>query len=460
MIRTYTMLSTVALTLATGQALAAPVIIDAVHLTGDAAGTTGSDFSSFASAQLNSSGQILFRTTLGGGDATLDNNTAVFRTSGTSTTLIAREDDLLASGIRIQNFGDGAMADNGEVFYNLTVTGTGVTNANNGALISSSGTGASILLREGTAVDGVANVVSGTASPVATDTGVLIKAPLNGSGVNSSNNSAVLAVESGTPQLVVQEGDASPIGSTEFGNIGSMDAAQNGDIAFEANLRGTGATNDNDAAAFLIQTTGTTTLAREGELIGGRVGDSTYRAFSSLQVNNKGEVLTTATIEDTTTGDLTTGLFKLTGAADELLVLSGDAVTDGVGEFDTFTGNHSINNLGQMVFESSLVGTGVDTSNDNGFFAIDTDGSIFTIIREGDLFDLGGGDFSTVVALAAVSNALNDDGFFAFTARFANGVEGLFLANVFGNAEPIPVPGAAIVFASGIMLFGFARRRA
>lgn len=458
---TYTALSASMLALAASQAIAAPVTIETLHLEGEAAaGTGGATFGSFSSAQINEAGQVLFRATIAGGTTTLADNNALFRTDSGGTTLIARENQEVGPGLRIQNFGNGDIAQDGQVFYDLTVTGTGVTSSNNEAIISSNGPGASILLFEGTAVNGVADVFVRPTQPIVTDMSVLINAPLIGSGVSSSNNGGILAIETGTPQLVLQENDASPIGGAAFGPISSMDAARNGDIAFSTNLRGPGIGNASDTTAFLIQPGGAVTLAREGQLIGGRVGDSTYRQFSSMQTNSNGQVLTTATIEDTTTNELTTALFMLTGGADDLLVLSGDAVTDGVGSFDQFTGNYAINNLGQVVFESILDGAGVDNSNDRGLFGIDTDGSIFTIIREGDLFDLGGGNLSTVMALTAIKGSLNDSGQFAFSARFANGLEGLFLADLFDNTAPVPLPGAALLFAPAGLVLLRRRRRA
>jgi hypothetical protein len=127
-----------------------------------------------------------------------------------------------------------------------------------------------------------------------------------------------------------------------------------------------------------------------------------------------------------------------------------------------FSQEFEINDNDQVVFYAGLGGAGVTSANDFALFFDDPLLGATMIVREGDLFDVGGGDlrtiadggirFSTPVSGDDPVQALTDDGRVAFALRFTDGSTGAFVAAV-------PEPASAVL-AAAALLAASPRRRA
>ncbi|MEO0993584.1 MAG: choice-of-anchor tandem repeat NxxGxxAF-containing protein, partial [Pseudomonadota bacterium] len=121
--------------------------------TGEAApGTGGAEFSGFSRPVLNNAGEVAFRGTLTGSGVTGANNEGLFTSSG----LVVREGDAApgTGGAVFAGFGAPSLNDMGEILFGAGLAGPGVTGANNSALFLWDGIRApSLLLREGSVLD-------------------------------------------------------------------------------------------------------------------------------------------------------------------------------------------------------------------------------------------------------------------------------------------------------------------
>ena len=104
---------------------------------------------------------------------------------------------------------------------------------------------------------------------------------------------------------------------------------------------------------------------------------------------------------------------------------------------------------------STLTGAGVTAANDRGLFLYDPTLGPILIAREGDLFDVGGGDLRTIsptgIAIADSPfynrSSLGDDGRLVFALYFTDGTGGVFVATV-----PEPGCAAGVVAAAALLL--------
>ena len=124
---------------------------------GDAApGTSGAVFSGdrITSTQftaINRNGTVLFQSNLAGGDVVVGtNDQGLFSgTAGALFMVLRKGDTVLPGPVTASSFpGQLLMNSSGQVLYNLTLAGTGVTAANNGSLaIYTPGAGNAILIK-------------------------------------------------------------------------------------------------------------------------------------------------------------------------------------------------------------------------------------------------------------------------------------------------------------------------
>jgi hypothetical protein len=116
--------------------------------------------------------------------------------------------------------------------------------------------------------------------------------------------------------------------------------------------------------------------------------------------------------------------------------------------YGDFIGPPELNDLGQLAFGASLTGAGVTVANDYGLFAYDPVLGTVLIAREGELFDVGGGDlrrideYGLIFDLGVVFDYdsrmfLSNNGHIVFALRFTDGSSGVFTAAI----QPQPLFG-------------------
>lgn len=107
---------------------------------------------------------------------------------------------------------------------------------------------------------------------------------------------------------------------------------------------------------------------------------------------------------------------------------------------------------GQLIFGASLRGAGVTTSNGDGIWIQNPTGELTKLIRQGDVLEIGPGDFRTVAYLNfAFGSAINEQGDLAIEVSFTDSTSGIFVTRA-------PEPTVVVLLASGLSLIRRQRR--
>jgi hypothetical protein len=112
----------------------------------------------------------------------------------------------------------------------------------------------------------------------------------------------------------------------------------------------------------------------------------------------------------------------------------------------------ALNDAGQIAFNATLTGSGIDSTNRRGIWATDRTGALQLIARSGNTLEVAPGDFRTIRQddnlgsslrfLIGSGNsdghpsAFNNRGQLVFWARFTDGTAGIFVSNRVAIPEP------------------------
>jgi hypothetical protein len=214
-----------------------------------------------------------------------------------------------------------------------------------------------------------------------------------------------------------------------------------GQVAYNARLAGTGVNSTNDSAIYAGSADAMLQVAREGEAAPGAGAGAVYGALDIPSLNESGQVafhaaLSGAGIEDGNNS----ALFAGDATAPQIIVREGEQAPgfEPGAKFAFFTG-HLFNDLGQVAYTATIFPTSVGPMN--GLFLYDPDLGNRLIARSGLQFDLGGGELRTVSSLRAFSQldedlrdetmtGLSDTRKLAFRLTFSDGLEGIVVATV------------------------------
>lgn len=181
----------------------------------------------------------------------------------------------------------------------------------------------------------------------------MTKAILAGALALALSASAASAV---TFRVAVETGDAVPgIGDAFFAGLGNPRINNNGDIAFSGFFTGAGVVRSNDSGIF----TSSSLVAREGDPAPGTV-DATFTRFGDPKLNDGGEVVFQGDLAGSgATFSNRSGIFTSSG----MVVRTGDAAPgiDGA-TFDSIS-NPLINAGGEIAFNVGLIGDDINVLN-------------------------------------------------------------------------------------------------
>ena len=272
-----------------------------------------------------------------------------------------------------------------------------------------------------------------------------------GPGLTNVNNQAIVSnAGGGTLSLVARRGDAVPgAGAATFTSVGSPSLNDQGEIAFLGTFTGF-----NSAIASNVG--GTLSLvAREDDAATGAGAGVSFSGFSSLELNDQGEVAFVATLRGTgvdDTNDL--GIFSNVGSTLSLVAREGDAAPGaGDGVLFGFLSGHELNDQGEIAFRTRLTGTGIDDTNSTAIFS-DVGGTLSLVAREGDAAP-GAGDGVSFASLPS-ELSLNDQGQIAFVARLTGTNDDVIFSDVGGTLSLVAREGDAAPGAgAGVSFSGF-----
>ena len=421
-------------------------------------------------AALNDAGQLAYLPLLTGSGVTTANQGTLYAGNATSPQLVARSGDAAPgtpAGVTYSTFSVSGLNDAGQLAYIGFLTGTGVTTTNNRALYAGAIGAPHLVARKGAPAPGTAAGVNygeffDTFSP--NDAGqVAYRVSLSGSGVTTANDEAIYAGSFTAPQLVVRDGNPAP-GTPAGVNYSSLIRPMMNDVgqvAYTARLAGSGVTSVNDEAIYAGDLAARQLVAREGNAAPGTPPGVRYSNISNATpiLNDSGQVVYLTGMTGTgVTSANDQGIYAGAFAAPQLIARKGSAAPGTPpGVNFAFLNDPTLNDLGQVVYFASLSGIGVTTANDRGLFAFDPVLGALVIAREGDLFDVGDGDFRTIAHdgigfFAGASDdrgtSLSNNGTAVFSLLFTDGTRGIFTAAVPEPASALSlsvIPAAALL---------------
>ncbi len=437
----------------------------------------GAVFRGFGFPLVNNAGQVAFEASLTGTGVGTTNDFGIWR----DTTLIARAGDPahgIDGGANFSTFNFLVLNDAGQVAYRASLTGTGVDGTNDDGIWRDT----TLIARAGDPAHGIGGGVhfSGLFTPVFNDAGqVAYQASLTGAGVDTTNDFGIWRdttpiARAGNPAygigrganfstfnflvlndpgqvayrasltgagvdttndfgiwrdttLIARAGDpAHGIGGgANFSTFNNPVLNDPGQVAYEASLTGAGVDTTNDFGIWRD----TTPIARAGDPAHGIGGGTNFSTFNFLVLNNTGQVAYEASLTGAgvdTTNDF--GIWRDT----TLIAREGDPA-HGIGGGVNFRGfnNPVLNDTGQVAYRAFLTGTGVDTTNDSGVWITGPNGQSLLVARKGD--DLAGRTISNLALRVGSGGSdgkprsFNNASQVAYHATFTNGDQGIFL---------------------------------
>lgn len=326
-----------------------------------------------------------------------------------------------------------AVTDDGQVAFlgRLTSGVGGVTSTNNFGIWSYSTPDSDLVAREGSQnVPGIVGTSfqSFALPAINANNQVASLATLKvGGPVTSTSDTGIWQYDDNIGQLLARTGVGNVSGaSSDFLNFASPHINDSGLVAFSAELF------DNTEGVWAY-TDGTGALVASPSTVVPALPSAEFDDFDVKAINAAGQLLVDAKLTAGVggiTADDARGLWLLNGN-DSLVARTGSGnVTEVPGaNFASFS-SVALNDRGQVAFlaELELGVASVDSTNDVGLWIVDPSGSSWLVAREGDLLagrtiaslDFAGDD-------GRQSSGFNNSGEIAFQASFTNGESGLFL---------------------------------
>lgn len=216
---------------------------------------------------------------------------------------------------------------------------------------------------------------------------VAFESSLFGPGVNSQSNNSqgIWSERSGVLDLAVRTGHIAPDtgGGLAFSDIRDNTVRFNdsGQLAFIAQVTGPGADNSNNIGVWSGGDDSLGLVARKGEVAPGT--SARFHEFDQYLFNQSGRVAFKTTLVgsgvDSTNA---TGIWAEDQDSLRLVVRAGGASPDILAEFIDL-GAPLFNSAGQVLFQASIAGPAVDGGNDSGIW-MDDGTELSTLVRSGD----------------------------------------------------------------------------
>jgi hypothetical protein len=375
--------------------------------------------------------------------------------------LLARQGDGAAgveSGVTFSFFNSlssPVLNDNGKAAFIATLTGTGITSANNVG-IWSEGSGAFTLeARKGMQAPGTApgvnfsnfydNLSSSGVGLLLNNQGkIAFEAQLTGSGGNG-----IWSGGGGTSlTLVAREGSPAP-GTTSFNTLSGENGPVMNQLGQSAFTATNGVWSEGGSGGLHL-------VAKSGTPAPGTPAGVNFATFSfHPALNDVGHIGFTAILTGSTvSGNNDRGVWADRGAGLELVARTGSPApgTEAGVNFAVRFSERVMNSRGEMAFVSALAGTGINFSNDTGIWSEGGGLGLRLVARNGN--QAPGTDagvvFSTFQPVPENSPILNERGNVAFAASLTG--TGITTANNYGLWTEITPGDLRLVVRKGAVL--------
>jgi len=458
----------------------------------EAPGTSsGVNFSIFGTPAINDAGQAAFAGFLAGtGVVVGSNDTSIWSEGGDAgLALVAGAGNAVpgtSSGVNFLSLSFfPAINGAGQTAFVGSLTGTGVDFSNNRGIWSEGGVaGLALVARTGNAAPGTSsgvNFANFFSAAVLNGAGqTAFRGDLAGTEVDESNDTGIWS-EGGNSglALVAREGNAAPGTSSgvNFAHFFIAPAINDaGQTAFVGRLTGTEVDRSNNSGIWSEgEDAGLALVARTGNAAPGTNSGVNFAGFGPPVLNGAGQTAFFGALAGTgVDGSNNSGIWSEGGNSGLALVARAGNAAPGTSSGVNFLALASpvLNGAGQTAFFGFLTGTGVDGSNDFGFWAEDPLGALTLIAREGDQLDVDDGpgiDLRTISSLVGFQpgnesgnedgrrSNFNDLGQLAFVATFTDGSSGVFVSDL--AAQAIPEPSSIALMLSAVLGFSCVARR-
>jgi len=428
-------------------------------------------FSYFNHPNINDAGQVAFVGQLQGSDVEMTSDHGVWKGTPGSLLLVAREGDT-APGSSGDTFGerfygaigyDVAFNNAGRVAFSNNLNGSAAANS----VWQENVSGLTMLAKAGEAVPGFEDATYGDSlyGILLNNNGDLVFFPHIWGTFDWAISNVYLvqtAVNGSVTTRYTGEKTAAPgVGDGVFQQfaIGGQyfDINASGQLVFFAWLEYGGTVDRTNESGIWSDASGSLALvARKGSHAPGTPAGAVFDQFASpLVMNDSGQVAFRAYLKRDVGGvDNTndTGIWLETGGVLNLIARSGDRAPGTPDDvvFNTQINNYAINSVGQVYFQGTLTGTGIDNSNADGIWLYDPSNGLTLVVREGDEVTLTSGETVTFIDITPTADGyysggsdgraryFNNDGEIAFAAAVTPGYrQGFFISNLATN---LPVP--------------------
>lgn len=425
-------------------------------------GATFAPFSGVSSPYHSDGGAVAFKQAVSGVTAT-----GLWSTRDGSLNLVARTGDTApvgVGGVNLNSIDAVAFDAPGRVTFTSVLTGTGVDSTNNSAVFSDAGGPLAMVARTSQHAPGTAAGVTWASfnNPRVGENGsVVIRAMLQGPGVATTNDAGIWSNRSGPLSLVVREGQLYPTTSLTMTSISNFAVSSDGLVGFYSSLS-SGVSN---VMSLVAQTpTGFRVVTQAGQPAPGTTSVFTNFNLNNMLMSGVGGMAHIGFLSGggANTGN-DTGIWSEINGVYQLAAREG-AIAPGAGSAvfgDFFNGLFNINPNGQVAFTAALSGPGVTTANDSGLWATDHLGALQLIAREGDLLEVMPGDFRTIASASMLSFTSGVDG---NRSTFNSNGELVFWAGFTDGSNGIfvatvPEPATAVLaLLAGVGMLAFGRR--
>jgi hypothetical protein len=354
----------------------------------------------------------------------------------------------LGTGVNFSGFSLLLFNDSGQIAFRGSLTGTGIDASNrDGIWIKNEGS-PGVVVRTGTSGPGPglgSGVNFGSIVSVRMNAGgdIVFDGTLTGTGITSANNQGLWTWNDNALQLIARSGSAEPgpnLGAgVYFSSFGTSRINAAGDVAFLGDLTGTGINSSNNRGVWRVTNNATELIARRG-MDGPGPGVGAGISFSTMNGTLTGSNVNSSN---------NSGLWLHKDGILEVVARTGSTGPGpDLGAGVSFSGfpSHAVNASGVIAFAGTLTGTGINSSNDAGIWA-SVEGSMINIVRTGDQLDVNptaGVDLRTVSEVEIGTGAggedgfgysLNDDGLLVLRLAFTDGSNGIFTTQI-GDLAP------------------------
>nr|WP_145436590.1 choice-of-anchor tandem repeat NxxGxxAF-containing protein [Lacipirellula limnantheis] len=404
--------------------------------------------------RISSGGQSAFIGYLHGAGVNSANDSGVWIENAGSLRVVAREGEAATEGLRFGSpeffvFNDLLVNNSGDVSFIADLTDSDANATIRESVWTARSGSLALIARDGARAPGTSKLFgnrpgggnvtfSRISLNAAGETAFIGRLTGNGDG------SGIWIADSASTQLIAQEGAPAPgaPAGVKFGPFAELSLNDGGQVAFIALLSG-GVAATNDSGIWTSRQGSSSLVVRERDAAPAFTEGVNFAGFSSLALNSRGEVAFTGLLRGggvNSTSD--SGLWKASGGVLALIAQEGHIAPDtgGSAHFTAFgfTSEIVLNSIGRLAFLATLGGNGVNSFNNRGIWAEDMSGQLRLIVREGDVLQVGPGDFRTVSGLNFQGNGgigdsrpigFNDRGQVAFFAGFTDGSSGFFVSD-------------------------------